>query len=69
MWEVSVVYYFIFFKLALAMFLMSVLSAFLSLFFPYFSKGEHVIDVLGGFSLTISLSLIVVSGWLWVFDI
>lgn len=69
MWEVSVVYYFIFFKLALAMFLMGVLFVFLSLFFPYFSKGEHIMDVLGGFSLTISLSLIVVSGWLWVFDI
>ena len=47
MWEVSIVYYFIFFKLALAMFLMGVLFAFLSLFFPYFSKGEHVMDVLG----------------------
>lgn len=51
------------------MFLMGVLFAFLSLFFPYFSKGEHVMDVLVGFSLTISLSLFVVSGWLWVFDI
>ena len=46
MWEVSVVYYFIFFKLALALFLMAVLFAFLSLFFPYFSKGEYVMDVL-----------------------
>lgn len=69
MWEVSIVYYFIFFKLALAMFLMGVLFAFLSLFFPYFSKGEHVMDVLVRFSLSISLSLFVVSGWLWVFDI
>ena len=69
MWEVSAVYYFIFFKLALAMFFMCVLFAFLSLFFPYFSKGEYVMDVLGHISLFISLIFLALCGWLWVFDI
>lgn len=55
MWEVSIVYYFILFKISLALFLMAVLFAFLSLFFPYFSKGEYVMDVLGHISLFISL--------------
>ena len=62
-------YYFIFFKISLALFLMTVLFAFLSLFFPYFSNGEHVMDVLGYISLFMSLVLLALCGWLWVFDI
>lgn len=69
MWEVSIVYYFILFKISLALFLMAVLFAFLSLFFPYFSKGEYVMDVLGHISLFMSLVLLALCGWLWVFDI
>jgi hypothetical protein len=48
---------------------MAVLFAFLSLFFPYFSKGEYVMDVLGHISLFISLVFLALCGWLWVFDI
>nr|DAV41770.1 MAG TPA: hypothetical protein [Bacteriophage sp.] len=55
--------------MSLALFLMTVLFAFLSLFFPYFSKGEHVMDVLGYISLFMSLVLLALCGWLWVFDI
>lgn len=69
MWEVDIVYYFIFFKLALAMFFMGVLFAFLSLFFPYFSKGEYVMDVSCHISVFISLIFLALCGWLWVFDI
>lgn len=62
-------YYFIFFKISLALFLTTVLFAFLSLLFPYFSKGERVMDVLGYISLFMSLVLMALCGWLWIFDI